>query len=90
MKRKVKMISLEVDLWLSENDHLRQNLEPRKKLIMKTVLQKLKENKDIDVNNILSILPRPIMDILRLDSLEKVSCVCVYYLSVILLIFLEY
>lgn len=71
------MISLEVDLWLSENDHLRKELEPRKKLIMKTVLRKLTENKDIDVNNILSILPRPIMDILRLESLEKVSCVCV-------------
>lgn len=69
------MISLEVDLWLSsENDHLQKKLEPliRKKMIMKTVLRKLKENKDIDVNNIFSILPRRIMNILRLDSLEKV------------------
>lgn len=97
MKRKVNMISLEVDLWLSrssENDHLRKELEPliQKKLIMKTVLRKLKENKDIDVNNILSILPRPIMNILRLDSLEKVSCVCVLLISYIfsLIISLEY
>lgn len=79
MKRKLKMISLEVDLWLSENDWVnRKDLERRKKMIMKNVQQKLKDKKDIDVNNILSILPRCIMHILRLKSLKKVCKLYIY------------
>lgn len=68
------MISLEVDRWLSENEHLipRKDWEPEKKMIMKKVLRKLIEKNDVDVNNILSILPRRIMDKLRLDLLKKV------------------
>ncbi|XP_061995906.1 cyclic nucleotide-gated ion channel 1-like isoform X5 [Rosa rugosa] len=75
MERKVKTMSLEVDLWLSKNNLPRKDLKRLKKMIMKNVKEKLEEKKDIDMHNVLSILPivqkRRIMYILRLASLKE-------------------
>ncbi|XP_061995902.1 cyclic nucleotide-gated ion channel 1-like isoform X2 [Rosa rugosa] len=77
MERKVKTMSLEVDLWLSKNNLPRKDLKRLKKMIMKNVKEKLEEKKDIDMHNVLSILPivqkRRIMYILRLASLKEVD-----------------
>lgn len=72
-KRKMQIINPEIDLWLHKNG-LPKSL---KMGIMDNVQQKLEENKDVHVENILSILPlkhkRHIMRLLRLASLRKVS-----------------
>ncbi|CAL9025971.1 unnamed protein product [Prunus brigantina] len=83
-RRKMQLISPEIDLWLSKNDlpkdlkmvsgrtekHLRT-------VIVENVQRHLQENKDVDVENILAVLPlrhrRGIMSLLRLTSLKKVS-----------------
>ncbi|XP_050364413.1 cyclic nucleotide-gated ion channel 1-like [Argentina anserina] len=72
-RRKMQIINPEIDLWLHKNG-LPKDL---KMGIMDNVQQKLEENKDVHVENILSILPlkhkRHIMRLLRLASLRKVS-----------------
>lgn len=81
----------DIDLWLSKNDlsnlktMTKDSKDPKtkkkKKKDLKTVIidniHKLEENKDINVQHIISILPieykRSIMRILCLASLKKVS-----------------
>lgn len=80
----------DIDLWLSKNDLCKlkkDSKDPKtknkKKKALKTViienLHKLEENKDIDVQNIISILPikykRSIIRLLCLTSLKKVSSI---------------
>ncbi|KAM5547498.1 hypothetical protein ABKV19_001805 [Rosa sericea] len=73
------MLNLEIDLWISQNGlsqtpgfHSKQ----LKNAIMKNARQKLEQNKDIDLHNIFSILPKihkeRIMRLLGLASLRKV------------------
>ncbi|CAL8169907.1 unnamed protein product [Prunus armeniaca] len=89
-RRKMQLISPEIDLWLSKNDlpkdlkmvsgrtekHLRT-------VIVENVQRHLQENKDVDVENILAVLPlrhrRGIMSLLRLTSLKKVSTMLIHY-----------
>lgn len=83
----------DIDLWLSKNnlsklktvtkDCKDPKTKNKKKKALKTViienLHKLEENKDIDVQNIISILPikykRSIIRLLCLTSLKKVSTI---------------
>lgn len=88
-RRKMQLISPEIDLWLSKNDlpkdlkmvsgrtekHLRT-------VMVENVQRHLQENKDVDVENILAVLPlrhrRGIMSLLRLTSLKKVSIMLIH------------
>jgi hypothetical protein len=77
-KENKNLMKPDIDLWLSKNDLKTKNT---KKEALKTVIieniHKLEENKDIDVQNIISILPikykKSIMRLLCLTSLKKVS-----------------
>lgn len=73
LSRKMKMKNLEVDLWLSRKG-LPGNF---KEVIMNIIQQKLEQNKDVEVENILSVLPsahsKYIKRYLRLAALKKVS-----------------
>ncbi|KAM5573987.1 hypothetical protein ABKV19_013486 [Rosa sericea] len=82
LKKKMQKINPEIDLWLHKNglsndEKGNQSLNHLKKMIMKNVQQNLEENKHVEVENILSILPFSnrmyIMRHLRLNSLKKVS-----------------
>lgn len=73
VRRKMKIKDKEVESWLSQNG-LPCNM---KREIMKHVKEEVEENKDVDVENILSILPSKqksvINEWLRLAILKKVS-----------------
>lgn len=72
--RKKQMMDPDIDLWLSRNDLSNTNL---RMVIMKNVHQKLEENKEADMENILSLLPiihqRCIMCLLSWNLLKRVS-----------------
>ncbi|PRQ60443.1 putative potassium channel, voltage-dependent, EAG/ELK/ERG [Rosa chinensis] len=72
IRRKMKTKNLEVDLWLSRKG-LPSNL---KIVIMQFIQQKLEQNNDVQVENILSVLPsahsKYILRYLRLATLKKV------------------
>ncbi|KAK9907218.1 hypothetical protein M0R45_038286 [Rubus argutus] len=72
LRRKMKTKNLEVELWLSRKG-LPSNL---KEVIMHIIQQTLEQNKDVQVENILSILPsahsKYIKRYLRLATLKKV------------------
>ncbi|BFG23528.1 hypothetical protein CerSpe_098020 [Prunus speciosa] len=72
LRRKLKTKDLEIDLWLSRKG-LPKNL---KEVIMQVVQQKLEQNKDVQVENILSVLPLVhsnfIRRYLRLATLKNV------------------
>lgn len=76
LRQKMQMmnLNLDVDLWLYKNGLYDKNL---KMVIMKNLHQKLEENKEVDVENILSLVPiihqRRIMWLLSLNLLKKVS-----------------
>ncbi|CAL8171975.1 unnamed protein product [Prunus armeniaca] len=71
--RKKQMMDPDIDLWLSRNDLSNSNL---RMVIMKNVHQKLEENKEVDMENILSLLPiihqRFIMCLLSWNLLKRV------------------
>ncbi|XP_008242336.2 PREDICTED: cyclic nucleotide-gated ion channel 1-like [Prunus mume] len=71
--RKKQMMDPYIDLWLSRNDLSNSNL---RMVIMKNVHQKLEENKEVDMENILSLLPiihqRFIMCLLSWNLLKRV------------------
>ncbi|CAB4288270.1 unnamed protein product [Prunus armeniaca] len=73
LRQKMQMMNLDIDLWLYKNGLYDKNL---KMVIMKNLHQKVKENKEVDVENILSLVPivhqRRIMRLLSLNSLKKV------------------
>ncbi|XP_048319661.2 cyclic nucleotide-gated ion channel 1 isoform X2 [Ziziphus jujuba] len=54
VRRKMKLKELEVDWWISKNGLPKE----MKSTIMQNVKDSLKENKDVDVQNLLSALPR--------------------------------
>ncbi|KAK9914512.1 hypothetical protein M0R45_038287 [Rubus argutus] len=72
LSRKMKMKDVEVDLWLNRKG-LPSNL---KEVIMNFIQQKLEQNEDVEVENILSVLPsahrKYITLYLRLAALKKV------------------
>ncbi|KAK9914516.1 hypothetical protein M0R45_038290 [Rubus argutus] len=72
LRRKMKTKNLEVELWLSKKG-LPGNL---KAVIMHIIQKKLEQNKDVEVENILSVLPsahsKYIKRYLRLGTLKKV------------------
>ncbi|VVA20301.1 PREDICTED: cyclic [Prunus dulcis] len=53
LRRKMKMKDLDIELWLSKNGLPKE----MKTVIMENLLRKLEENKDVHVENMLSILP---------------------------------
>ncbi|KAF3448001.1 hypothetical protein FNV43_RR08709 [Rhamnella rubrinervis] len=53
IRRKMKLKDLEIELWIYENGLSKE----MKKKIMDIVKDRLKENKDVDVKNLLDILP---------------------------------
>ncbi|CAL9027682.1 unnamed protein product, partial [Prunus brigantina] len=73
LRQKMRMMNLDIDLWLYKNGLYDKNL---KMVIMKNLHQKLEENKEVDVENILSLVPiihqRRIMRLLSLNLLKKV------------------
>ncbi|KAL6274498.1 hypothetical protein ACE6H2_025190 [Prunus campanulata] len=75
LRQKMQMmnLNLDVDLWLYKNGLYDKNL---KMVIMKNLHQKVEENKEVDVENILSLVPiihqRRIMWLLSLNLLKKV------------------
>ncbi|XP_062000395.1 cyclic nucleotide-gated ion channel 1-like [Rosa rugosa] len=73
IRRRTKTKDLEVDLWLSRKGIPNKVL---KKLIMQTVERRIEENKDVQVENILSLLPvrhsNLIRHYMRLATLKKV------------------
>ncbi|XP_061999619.1 cyclic nucleotide-gated ion channel 1-like [Rosa rugosa] len=72
IRQKMIMKELEIQWWMSRN-HLPNDM---KTVIIENVRQKLEENKDVHVENLLSILPRKdrrsIKRLLCMDSLKKV------------------
>ena len=75
MKRKMDMKDKEIGSWLSKND---LHDESMKKEIMEYVKEELEQNRDVHMENILSILPAAssetnISSRLRLACLKKVS-----------------
>lgn len=72
----MRVINPEIDLWLSKNADVPTRTD-MKTVIMESVRYKVEENKDVDVEDILSILPlkhkRRFMQPLCLASLKKVS-----------------
>ncbi|KAM5557668.1 hypothetical protein ABKV19_024835 [Rosa sericea] len=72
IRQKMIMKELEIQWWMSRN-HLPNDM---KTVIIENVRQKLEENKDAHVENLLSILPRKdrrsIKRLLCMDSLKKV------------------
>ncbi|PRQ60432.1 putative potassium channel, voltage-dependent, EAG/ELK/ERG [Rosa chinensis] len=72
IRQKMIMKELEIQWWMSRN-HLPNDM---KTVIIENVRQKLEENKDVHVENLLSILPgkdrRSIQRLLCMDSLKKV------------------
>ncbi|PRQ57814.1 putative cAMP-dependent protein kinase regulatory subunit [Rosa chinensis] len=80
LKEKKQLMKPYVDLWLSkyylskdkETEVTRKKKENLKIVIMENI-HKLKENSDLDVQNILGILPRKDKQSIMLASLEKVS-----------------
>lgn len=73
IRRRTKTKDLEVDLWLS-----RKGIpKVLKELIMRTVERRIEENKDVQVENILTLLPvrhsNYIKRYMRLATLKKVS-----------------
>lgn len=76
-KEKMRMLNPDIDMWLYKND-----LPPQlKEGIKENVQKRIEENKDVDVENILSILPfkhkRPVLHHLRMASLRRVRNSCV-------------
>lgn len=73
VRRKMKLKELEVDWWISKNGLPKE----MKSTIMQNVKDSLKENKDVDVQNLLSALPREdrraIKRLLCSATLRKVS-----------------
>ncbi|CAB4288275.1 unnamed protein product [Prunus armeniaca] len=73
LRRKMQMMNPSIDLWLSKNAPYDKNL---KMVIMKNLNRKVEENKEVDVENILSLVPliyrRRIMWLLSLNLLQKV------------------
>lgn len=66
------MKELEIQWWMARND--------MKTVIIENVREKLEENKDVDVENLLSIIPRKdrrsIKRLLCMDVLQKVINTC--------------
>lgn len=73
LRHKMHMMNPDIDLWLHKNGLSDQKL---KEVIMKNLHQKLEEHKEVDVENILSLLPiihqRRIMCRLSLNLLRNV------------------
>lgn len=73
LRRKVQMMNPDIDLLLYKRG-LNKSL---KKVIMNNLQQKLEENKDVDVENILSLVPtihkRHLVCVLGSTLLKKVS-----------------
>ncbi|XP_061999233.1 cyclic nucleotide-gated ion channel 1-like, partial [Rosa rugosa] len=83
LRQKMQLISPEIDLWLYKNDLPKdldvvvgKTVKTLKMVIIDNIQRKLQENKDVDVENVLSILPlrqrRCILSLLRLTALKKV------------------
>ncbi|ONH95218.1 hypothetical protein PRUPE_7G057700 [Prunus persica] len=74
LRHKMHMMNPDIDLWLHKNGLSDQKL---KEVIMKNLHQKLEEHKEVDVENILSLLPiihqRRIMCRLSLNLLRNVA-----------------
>ncbi|XP_062005699.1 probable cyclic nucleotide-gated ion channel 10 [Rosa rugosa] len=74
VNKKMQKISPNIDLWLSKNADVPKDM---KTVIMKTVRYRVEENKDVDAENIVSILSpvhkRLIMRPLCLDFLKKTA-----------------
>jgi cyclic nucleotide gated channel len=85
----MKTKNLELELWLSRNG-LPRNL---KEVIMHIIQQKLEQNQDVHVENILSVLPsahsKYIKRYLRLATLKKVNISLLVKLLVEIKIFLN-
>ena len=73
IREKMLMKELEIQVWM-QRKHLPNDM---KAVIIKNVRQKMEENKDIHVENLLSILPRKdrktITRLLCMDALKKVN-----------------
>ncbi|XP_008242403.2 PREDICTED: cyclic nucleotide-gated ion channel 1-like [Prunus mume] len=73
LRQKMQMMNLDIDLWLYKNALCDKNL---KMVITKNLHQKLEENKEVDVENVLSLIPiihqRRILRHLSLNLLKKV------------------
>ncbi|XP_061998581.1 cyclic nucleotide-gated ion channel 1-like [Rosa rugosa] len=80
LEEKKQLMTPDIDLWLSkyylskdkETEVTRKKKENLKVVIMENI-HKLKENSDLDVQNILGILPRKDKQSIMLASLEKVT-----------------
>nr|XP_004298177.2 PREDICTED: cyclic nucleotide-gated ion channel 1-like [Fragaria vesca subsp. vesca] len=76
LRHKMQMMNPDIDMWLTRNNFSKRDKKLMKKVIMKNVQQKLEENKDVDLENFLSLLPRAykrqIMSLSRLTCLQKV------------------
>ncbi|XP_050373805.1 cyclic nucleotide-gated ion channel 1-like [Argentina anserina] len=76
LRHKMQLIYLDIDMVLTRKNVSRHDKKVLKKLIMKHLQQKLEQNKDIDMQNLHSLLPsaskRYIMSLCRLTRLKKV------------------